>query len=122
GAGEEHVAGDLLLNESPIGLILVEGADDVIAVRPGVGAGLVLVVAVGVAVVDHVEPVSAPPLAAGRRGQPPVPAALVRGRRGGGRRGGGGGAGGSGRRPAGGGACAGRPRARGPAPARAAPG
>ena len=70
--GEEHVAGDLLLDEPGVGLVGVERADDVIAIGPGIRAGLVLVVAVRVAVVDDVEPVPGPAFAIARRGQQPV--------------------------------------------------
>ena len=62
-AGEEHVAGDLLLHEPRVRLVGVEGADDVIAVGPGVGPRLVLVVAVRLAEVDDIEPVPRPALA-----------------------------------------------------------
>jgi hypothetical protein len=71
-AGEERVAGDLLANESRIEFILVEGADDPVAVRPGKIATLVLVVAVRVAVVNDVQPVPAPAFAVARRGQQAV--------------------------------------------------
>ena len=68
----ERVTGDLLFNELGVWLVGVEGTDDVVAVGPGIGPGLVLVVAVGVAVVDNVEPVAGPPLAVLRRGEQPI--------------------------------------------------
>ena len=77
GAGKQHVAGHLFLDEPAVRLVLVERPDHVIAVRPGVGARLVLVVAVGVAVMDHVEPVPAPALAVVRAGQQAVDQPLV---------------------------------------------
>ncbi len=76
-AGEEHVAGDLLLHEPGVRLVRVERADDVVAVRPGVRPRLVLVVAVRLAVVDHVEPVPRPPLAVLRRREQLVDQLLV---------------------------------------------
>src|SRR5439155_1016028 len=70
--GEQHVAGDLLLHEAGVRLVGIEGANDVVAVRPGVGPRLVLVVAVRVAVMHHVEPVAGPALAVGGRLRPLV--------------------------------------------------
>ena len=75
--GKEHVTGDLLLDEPGIGLVGVERADDVIAIGPGIRPRLVLVVAVGVAVVDDVEPVPGPAFAVAGRGQQPVDEFLV---------------------------------------------
>ena len=77
-AGEQHVAGDLLLHEPRVRLVGVERADDVVAVRPGVRPRLVLVVAVRLAEVDDVEPVPRPPLAVVRRREQPVDQLLVR--------------------------------------------
>ena len=62
-AGVEHVAGELLPHELRERLVLVKSANDVIAIRPGVGADLVLVVAVRVTVVNDIEPVPRPSLA-----------------------------------------------------------
>ena len=73
----QHVAGHLLPDEAAIGLVRVEGPDDVIAIGPGVIAAFVLVVAVRVAVVDHVEPVPAPALAVARRRQQAIDQLLV---------------------------------------------
>ena len=70
--GVERVAGQLFFDKAGVGLVVVEGADHVIAVGPGVGTELVLVVAVGVAVVDDVEPVAAPAFAIAGRGQQAV--------------------------------------------------
>ena len=69
GAGEEHVAGDLFLHETRVGFVGVEGAHDVVAVGPGVGAEFVFVVAVGVAVVDDIEPVARPTFAVAGGGE-----------------------------------------------------
>ena len=54
------------------GLSRVERGDDVVAVAPGVAVGDVLVEAVGVGVAGDVEPVPAPALAVGGRGEQPV--------------------------------------------------
>jgi hypothetical protein len=77
GVGIKHVAGDLLGDEPAVGLVLVEGPDDVVAIGPGVGTRLVLVVTVGVAVVDDVQPGSGPPFPVVRRGQQAVDPGLV---------------------------------------------
>ena len=68
----EHVAGDLLADEPAVGKVAVEGPDHVVAIRPGVVAALVLVVAVRIAVMGHVEPVPAPSLAVMRAGEQTV--------------------------------------------------
>ena len=66
--GVENVAGDLGADEAGVWHVVVEGADDGVAVGQGVGAGFIFIVAVGFAVVDDVEPVAGPPFAvAGRR-------------------------------------------------------
>ncbi len=70
--GLEHVAGQLFLDELPIRPVLVERADQIIAIGPGIGPRLVLVVAVRLAVVHDVHPVPRPPLAVMRRGQQPI--------------------------------------------------
>ena len=76
-AGERLVAGELLDDEAVVRLVGVERADDVVAVPPGVGPGLVELVAVGVGVAGQVEPVPAPALAVVRArraaGRPPSP-------------------------------------------------
>ena len=60
---EEHVAGDLLLHEAGVRFVGIERADHVVAIRPGIGPELVLVVAVRVTVVHDVEPVPGPTFA-----------------------------------------------------------
>ena len=75
--GKEHVAGYLFLDEPGVGLVGVERTDTKVAIGPGIGPGLVLVVAVRVAVVDNVEPVPSPAFAVARRGQQPVDQFLV---------------------------------------------
>ena len=59
-------------NEFIVGLVVIESVDYLIAVGPGVAAGLVFVVAVGFAVVSHVEPMASPALAVARRCQQAV--------------------------------------------------
>ena len=68
-AGVEFVAGDLLADEAVVRLVLVEGVDDVVAVAPDVGAGLVALEALAVGVAGEVEPVARPALAVARRGE-----------------------------------------------------
>ena len=81
GAGKEHVAGDLLLHETAVGFVLIEGTDHVIAIGPGVGPRLVLVVAMRFAVMDHIQPVPGPAFAVAGRGQQPIDQVLIGGRR-----------------------------------------
>ena len=65
----EGVAGQLLGDETVIRPILVQGEDDVIAIRPGVWPWLVHLEAVALGETHHVEPVPRPALAVVRRGQ-----------------------------------------------------
>ena len=69
GVGVKGVAGELFLHKTGVGLILVEGADDIVAVGPGIGPQLILVVAAGVGVLHHIQPVPAPAFAVMRGGQ-----------------------------------------------------
>ena len=71
-SGPQLVAGDLFLDEAVVGLVGVEGLDDVVAIAPGVGARLVGLEAVGLGVAGEVEPVAAPALAVVRRGEQAV--------------------------------------------------
>jgi hypothetical protein len=75
--GRDLVAGELLLEEAVVGLVVGERADDVVAVRPGVGAVAVLLVAVGFGVADEVQPVAAPALAVARVGEEALDLLLV---------------------------------------------
>ena len=77
GSGEQDIPGHLFLNEPGVGLVLIEAANHVIPVRPGVGSGLILVVTVGLTVVNHVEPVSGPAFAVMRRGEQAIHKMLV---------------------------------------------
>ena len=71
------VAGELLADEAVVGLVVVERADDVVAVAPGVGLGVVALVAVGLGEPDEVEPVPAPLLAVAGRVEQAVDQLLV---------------------------------------------
>ena len=68
----ERIAGQLFFDEAGVGLVVVEGADDIVAIWPSVEPELVLVVTVGVAVVDDVEPVTTPAFAIAGGGQEAV--------------------------------------------------
>jgi len=75
---QQLVAGQLLGDELVEGPVVVEGADDVVAIAPGPRAlGIGLDSAVGVGVAGDVEPVAPPALTVGRRGQQPVHQALI---------------------------------------------
>jgi hypothetical protein len=71
-AGVEFVAGDLFVDELVVRLVLIETADDVVAIAPGVGALEVVRVAARVGVADDVEPVAAVAFAVAGRGQETV--------------------------------------------------
>ena len=75
--GVEFVAGELFGEKLVVGLVVVEGGDDVVAVAPGVRAVGVLTVSVGLGVADEVEPVAAPALAVGGAFEQAVDEALV---------------------------------------------
>ena len=66
---EEDITGNLFLDETAVRLAIVQGANHVVAVRPGIQPGLVFVVSVRVAIVHHIEPVPGPALAIARRSQ-----------------------------------------------------
>ena len=68
----ERIADDLLLDEPVVRGVLVEGADHVVAVRPGVRSLRVDLEAVGVGVADDVEPMLAPMFAVTGRGEEPL--------------------------------------------------
>ena len=67
--GKQFVAGELLQHEAVVGLVGVEGVDDVVAITPGVGAVVVGLVAVAVGVADEVQPVARPAFAVVRAGE-----------------------------------------------------
>ncbi len=65
------IGGELLADELIVGQVVVEGRDHVVAIGVGIRIAAVLGedVALGVGVAGHVEPVPAPALAVGGRGQ-----------------------------------------------------
>ena len=63
----QQIARELLDEEAVERLVAVEGGHDIIAIAPGIPVSDVLVETVGIRVPRHVEPVSAPALAIGRR-------------------------------------------------------
>ena len=69
GVFSHRVAGQLFENELLIGTVFIESADDVVAVRPGVGALGVDFEAVGVGVANEIEPVLGPAFAVAGTGQ-----------------------------------------------------
>ena len=71
-AREQPVARDLFLDETRERLVRVQRPDHVVAVGPGVGPELVLIVTVRVAVVHDVEPVPRPTFTVAGRGEQPV--------------------------------------------------
>ena len=72
GVRAELIAGELIADEPVVGQVGVERLDDVVAVRPGVGAGEVGLETIGLGEARHVQPMAGPFLAEPRRGQQPV--------------------------------------------------
>ena len=72
GFGGQQIAGDLLADEPIVGLIAVEGVDDVIAVAPGHRKGIVQRSAHGFAIAGDIEPMASPTFAEPRRPQQTV--------------------------------------------------
>ena len=64
--GEKGIASDLFLHETRVRFVIVEGMDDIVTVGPGVGTGEVVIVAVGIGVVGHIQPMTRPVLAVAR--------------------------------------------------------
>src|SRR6202011_3427957 len=56
------VAGELLEQEAVVGLVIVEGADDVISITPSLGAVRVVLETIGLGKADDIQPVLAPTL------------------------------------------------------------
>ena len=81
GIRPEHIARDLFPNEARIGLVRIQGSDHVIPIRPRVGTRLILVIAMGLTVVDHIQPMARPTLTVARRRQQPFHTLLIRIRR-----------------------------------------
>ena len=63
GIGGKQVSGDLFAHELGVGLVPVEGVDDIVAVAPGVGEDERASAAAGFGESGDVQPVSAPTLA-----------------------------------------------------------
>ena len=76
GDGRWNIAGDLVADELVVGQVGVEGLDDVVAVRPGIGSLGVDLKAMGVGVAHDIEPVLGPAFAMVRRGEQAVNEAL----------------------------------------------
>ena len=76
-ARPEDIPGNLFADEAGVGLVPVEALDHVVAIRPRVAPRLVLVVAVRLAVVRHIQPVPPPALPVARRGEQAVHQALI---------------------------------------------
>ena len=55
--GKKHISRDLLPHKPGEGFVLVQAADDVIAIRPCVHPRLVLVIAMRLRIARHIEPV-----------------------------------------------------------------
>ena len=62
----EHVAGNLFEDEAVVRLVVIERADHIITIRPGVGARRVHLEAGGFRKAHHVEPVPRPTLTVAR--------------------------------------------------------
>src|SRR5262249_17732299 len=65
----EQITGEVLDQESVVGEVRIERADDVIAIAVGVRDVVVELVAGGLGVADEIEPVAGPSLAVSRAGQ-----------------------------------------------------
>ena len=72
GSRRQEIPGDLLAEELVVGQVAVEGPDHVIAVAPRVRDRVVAVLARGIGIADHVEPLAAPLLSIGGRRQEPL--------------------------------------------------
>ena len=78
--GGQKVARDLLADESVVGLVGIEGVDDVVAIPPGVLGKHVVRGAHLVGIAGEIEPVPRPPFTEGSRGEQPVDDGGVGGR------------------------------------------
>ena len=74
----QFIAGDLLLDEAVIGLVLVERLDDVIAVAPGIRPRLVALESFAFGVAGEIQPVPRPAFAIVRRSEQAVDHLFVR--------------------------------------------
>ena len=73
----EDIAGELLLDEPAVRFVGIETADDVVAIRPRVGPGLVLVVTVRLPVVDDIQPMPSPAFTILRGGEQTIHHPLI---------------------------------------------
>ena len=65
----KKIAGDVFADKGVVGKILIESADDVVAVLPGVELVVVVFVAIGFGEANEIEPVAAPSFAVVRGGE-----------------------------------------------------
>ena len=72
----EFVACDLFFKKQVVRLVLVEGADHIVAIAPSIGPVEIVLEAVGIGVAGDVQPVTSPALAIVGRRQQPVDHAL----------------------------------------------
>ena len=79
---KQRVPRKLLLHEPRIRLVVIEGLNDVIPIRPRIPPRLVFVVPVRLAVVHHIQPVPPPALPVSRRRQQTIYQPLISPRRG----------------------------------------
>ena len=68
----QQISGDVFPGKLIVRDILIEGANQVIAIAPGVGLVVVELMAIGFCVADQIHPVASPALAVMGRGQQPV--------------------------------------------------
>ena len=76
--GEQRIRRELLLHKTGVGLVGVQGGDDVVPIWPRLQPWPVHAEAVRLAVVNHVQPVPRPTLAVAWRGEQPLHQSLIR--------------------------------------------
>ena len=69
GAGKQDVTRDLFLDELGERFVAIQTPDDIVAIRPGIHARLVLVITVSFCITRHIEPMPRPGFPEGWRGQ-----------------------------------------------------
>ena len=74
--GPKFVTGDLFADEAVVRFVGIEAVDDVIAVAPCVGPGLIRLKTLAFGETRYIQPVAAPALAITRRGEQPIDQAL----------------------------------------------
>ena len=67
--GKQRIARHLLLHETGVCLVLVKSANHIVAIRPRIGSGVVVVIAMRVRIVRHIQPMPRPLFTVARRGQ-----------------------------------------------------